>query len=67
MLECVFFDKCTKSNDSELADALRKELEEAWGVVVQECRRYTEELDPRYAVFAYIVVEALRRAGLAPA
>jgi len=67
MLECVFFDKCTKSNDSELADALRKELEEVVGVVVQECKRYTEELDPRYAALAYIAAEAVRRAGLAPA
>jgi len=58
---------CPEGSDSELADALRKELEEVVGVVVQECRRYTEELDPRYAAFAYIVVEALRRAGLAPA
>ena len=44
---------------------IKKELEEALGVVVQEGRRYTEEHDPRYAALAYIVVEALGRAGLA--
>ena len=52
----------SRSNDDKLADALRKELEEAWGVVVRAVRRYTEEHDPRYAVLAYIVVEALRKA-----
>ena len=57
----------SKISDSELADAVRKELEEAWGEVVRAGRRYTEEQDPRYAALAYIALEALRRAGLAPA
>ena len=58
------FHDCPESSDSELADALRKELEEAWGEVVQAVRRYTEEQDPRYAALAYIVAEAVKRAGL---
>ena len=59
-----FYD-CSEDCDSELADALRKELEEAWGVVVQAVRRLTEEHDPQYAALAYIALEALGRAGLA--
>jgi len=65
VVECFY--SCSEGSDSELADAFKKELEEAWGEVVQAVRRYTEEQDPQYAVFAYIALEALRRAGLAPA
>ena len=53
---------CSEGSDSELADAFKKELEEAWGEVVQAVRRYTEEQDPRYAALAYIAAEALRKA-----
>jgi len=56
---------CPESSDSELADTIKKDVEEALGVVVQTVRRYTEEHDPQFAAFAYIVVEALGRAGLA--
>jgi len=55
----------SKISDDELADALRKELEEALGKVVQAVRRYTETGDPRYAALAYIAAEAVSRAGLA--
>ena len=58
---------CPESSDSELADTIKKDVEEALGVVVQTVRRYTEEHDPQFAAFAYIVVEALGRAGLASA
>ena len=61
------FKGCPEGGDSELADAVKKDLEEAWGVVVRAVRRYMETGDPRYAAFAYITVEALERAGLAPA
>jgi len=64
MVFCIF-DVCVKIGDGELADTIRKEVEKAMGEVMQACRRHTEEHDPRYAVFAYIVVEALRRANLA--
>jgi len=57
----------SKISDSELADAVKKDLEEAWGVVVQAVRRYMETGDPRLITFAYITAEAVRRAGLAPA
>jgi len=67
VVDCLFSGKCTKSSDSELADAVKKELEEAWGVVVQAVRRYREEHDPRLTTFAYITLEAVRRAGLVPA
>jgi len=63
---CLFSDICTKSSN-ELADAIRKELNEVVKEVVQECRRYTEELDPRYAALAYIAAEALRKAWPEPA
>jgi len=56
---------CSEGSDSELADAFKKELEEVVGKVVQACGRLTGEHDPRYAVFAYIALEALGRAGLA--
>jgi len=65
VVDCLFSDICTKSSD-ELADAIRKELEEVVGKVVRAGRRHTEEHDPRFTTFAYIVVEALREAGLAP-
>ena len=56
---------CPEGGDSELADAVKKDLEEALGVVVRTVRRYMETGDPRLTTFAYIVVEALGRAGLA--
>ena len=55
----------SKISDGELADAVRKELEEALGKVVQAVRRYTETGVPRYAALAYIALEALKRVGLA--
>jgi len=56
---------CPESSDSELAAIIKKKLDEVMGKVVQACRHYMDMGDPRYAVFAYITVEALRRAGLA--
>jgi len=68
VVECsFFFDACMKSGDSELADTIKKELEEGMGKVVQAVRRYMETGDPRYTALAYIVAEALRKAGLVPA
>ena len=58
---------CPEGSDSELADAVKKDLEEALGKVVQAVRRYMETGDPRLITFAYIAAEAVRRAGLAPA
>ena len=58
-------DSYMESSDGELAAMIKKELEEALGVVVQAGRRYTEEHDPRYAALAYIAAEAVSRAGLA--
>jgi len=60
-------DSCPESSDSELAAMIKKEVEEAMGEVAQAVRRYMETGDPRLTTFAYIVVEALGRAGLAPA
>ena len=57
----------SKSNDDKLADAIRKEVEKVMEEVVRAVRRYMETGDPRLTTFAYIVVEALRKAGLAPA
>jgi len=58
-------DSYMESSDSDLADAVRKELDEIVEVVVRACRHYRETGDPRLTTFAYITVEALRRAGLA--
>jgi len=63
MVKCSY--GCPKSGDGELAAMIKKELEEALGVVVRAVRRYMETGDPRYAALAYITVEALERAGLA--
>jgi len=58
-------DSCSKFSDGKLAAMIKKEVEEAWGVVVRAGRRYTETGDPRYAALAYIALEALKRVGLA--
>jgi len=63
VVECPY--GCPEGGDSELADAVKKDLEEALGVVVQAVRRYMETGDPRLTTFAYIAAEALGRAGLA--
>jgi len=62
---CLDADVCMKSGDYELADTLRRDAEEVVREVVLASRHYRETEDPRFTTFAYIVVEALSRAGLA--
>jgi len=63
VVECS--DGCPRSSDGELAAMIGKEVEKVMGEVRRACRRYVKTGDPQLTALAYIVVEALRRAGLA--